>query len=283
MKVILVLTGGGVRGAFQGGVLYELMNNVDIEIEKIYASSIGAILAPLVINKKRELLKDIILSCKSLQQYTEKWPWWKGGTTLLSVFLRLGLYKRQTLTDKIWKSLSQKERAIANEKCNIVAWDVCKRSNRWFGDHEDPDDLLQGIEASCALWMFTPPVKIQGNYYVDGGACYFLPIEKLLGKERPKTTILVVNTRVPHRESSNPRKPSNILELMYDIHDASVNTTCDIQMNILKGLYRDQVIVVSPEEDIFSSSLDINPNKIEKSFEMGRSKSKEMFKKLNVQ
>ena len=49
----IVLCGGGVKGTFQSGFLTELINSEKYDIQTIYASSVGSLLAPAVANIKR--------------------------------------------------------------------------------------------------------------------------------------------------------------------------------------------------------------------------------------
>ena len=60
--VDVVLCGGGIKGAFQAGFLYALLESGKYEIDNIYAVSVGALIAPLLANKRKDLIKDMFFN-----------------------------------------------------------------------------------------------------------------------------------------------------------------------------------------------------------------------------
>jgi predicted acylesterase/phospholipase RssA len=266
-KVVLVLTGGGARGAFQAGFVNELIASNLYEIEAIYASSVGSIIAPLVINKKTDMISDVTLKT-NLKKHIKKWPWWQGGSTFFSLFYRLGFFKKQTLSKYVWDSLSPVEKQIAHEKCRVVAWNLTKRRNEWL------QASSKAIEASCALWLFMPPVEIGDNLYVDGGACHFLPVEPLLEKKTPYK-IIVISTLCKEPNKSK-FVPGNVIELLYQLHDSTLDYNYILQVNALKEMYGDQVVIIEPEEDLFTNTLELDETKMHQAFYNGSIKFKEL-------
>jgi predicted acylesterase/phospholipase RssA len=275
----LVLCGGGVKGTFQAGFLTELINSEKYDIQSIYASSIGSILAPIVANKRVDLLKDIFMSINNISDLIEKWPWYYFPRLLKGLHLILfkyGIYKNNKLPDKMWNCLSMDEKINANKICKVVAWNICKKQQCWFGGNDNIDELLIGIKASCNLWLLVPPFKHNNEIYTDGGACYFNPINLLL-ENKTSNKILFIDTDTRIIEDLKI-KPRNAIELMYVLHDNVIDILGQKQIDELKEMYKDQLIIIRPDKNIFKNNMELDKYKMNKFFEAGRKK----FFTLNI-
>jgi predicted acylesterase/phospholipase RssA len=278
-KIVLVLPGGGVKGSFQAGFLHELIKQDKYEIEMIYASSIGSILAPLVANRRLDVLKDVFYEVGSFDEVFDEWPWYYFPWILrglMPLFFKMGMYKKHHIVDIVWNKLSDKEKRIACDKSRVTAWNIMTKEQDWFGgDDCETSDFYKGMVASTALWLLVPPVEHKGSYYMDGGSCVFYPIEPLM-KNKTNHRVIFLDTSI--RTIEPPKKlPSNALELMYILHDSSLDIVAKMQETRLKEVYGDQLIMVRPEYDIFVSSTEFNKAKIEQNFEMGRQKYFQLF------
>jgi predicted acylesterase/phospholipase RssA len=55
LKVRVVLPGGGAKGAWQVGFLKELLASGEVEIDKVYGTSVGAGISPFVAANRMDL------------------------------------------------------------------------------------------------------------------------------------------------------------------------------------------------------------------------------------
>lgn len=271
-KITLVISGGGVRGSFQAGFLHALIESNKYEIEEIHATSIGSILAPLVINERKEALKKIF---EDIQNFSDIFTtWWFPLLRFLNIFLRLGVFRSLNLPERVWDNLDDNEKVKAANRCYISAFNYSKNKEHWFGGKGDTADLLQGLKASTALWLLVPPYRIENDYYVDGGSCNLFPFSLLLqknidNKEKPDRKIIFIDssTRTAKSERSYPR---NALDLMFNLHDETLNNLGSLQLELLKTKYKHNLVVIRPEEDLIRSNIDFNKEKMRQFFLEGQ-------------
>jgi predicted acylesterase/phospholipase RssA len=267
-KVTLVISGGGVRGSFQAGFLYALLESNKYEIEEIHATSIGAILAPLAINGKKDALKNIYEDIKAFNDIFTKWWFPISIFKFFNIFLKLGMFKSLDLPEQMWNTLEKDEQIKAANKCRISSFNYSKNKEDWFGGDGDTDKFLNGLKASTALWLLVPPFKIENQFYIDGGSCNLFPVNLLLNSNTSDRKIIFIDnsTRNPKIERTEPK---NALDLMFNLHDESLNNLGSLQLELLKIKYKDNLVIIRPEEDIFKNNIDFDKNKMKRFFHEG--------------
>ena len=70
MKLILALAGGGIKGVFQLSVLKTIFDDPEsskIEIEEIYASSVGALISPYILTKRFKEALELVRNLRSIE------------------------------------------------------------------------------------------------------------------------------------------------------------------------------------------------------------------------
>jgi predicted acylesterase/phospholipase RssA len=279
-KIILVLTGGGVKCSFQIGFLIELLKHDKFEIELIYGCSFGALLAPLVANKRLDILVCFFDIIKSIDQVAINWPWYyfprlfKG---IHNIFFNKGYYQDLKVTDILWNLLSEEEKINASQKCRIPAWNLINKKQDWFGGNSNIIDFYNGIKASIALWLFVKPYKYKDIIYTDGGSCFLHPVEPLIKDKVKHKKILFIDSCTRELKPLE-QDPPDALSLMYHLHDININTIGKMQLTKLKEIYNKRVIIVKPDIDLLKNTLDFDKNRIFSNIELGKKKYIEMFK-----
>ena len=264
MKVVLVLCGGGVKGSFQAGFLHAMIEHDKYEVELIFGSSIGAIMAPIVANKRLDLLEKLVYDLNGLNDFCKKWPFWECFPT----FRKMGYYKKNNLSQIVWNSLSIDEKCIANNKCRLVAWDIQKRNEKWFGGHPYNNNVLEGMTASSNLWLLVPPYQ---DTYLDGGSCNIYPIDPLFNGSFSHAHVFFIDSSTrEHKETYT--SPRNAIELMYQLHDSVIDEMGALKLDVLKNTFGNNLEIIRPDNDIFESPIDFDREKMKKSFEDGRQK-----------
>lgn len=268
IKVRIILPGGGVKGAFQAGFLYNLIETNDFNIDCIYGTSIGSILAPIVINNRSDLLKQIFESITSLHDTLDKWNFLSNYFSFIYIFFKLGKYKSVKLIDTVWNKLSVNERENANSKCKVSAWDLLNRSMSVFSGN----DLYHGIKASCSLWLTVPPYKYKNNIYIDGGAGEVFPLDYIMSDSDGYDGIYILLDCSSRNLKKRNTIPKNALELMYELQSCSSELLIKENIERLKEKLGEKLLHVYPQDDIFTHNMDINKSKMLKSFIMGQKK-----------
>ena len=280
-KIRILLPGGGVKGSYQLGFLNQLFKEYpDIEIDAIYGCSIGSILSPFVANKKMKKVIDIFNNIKTIDDVIErrtffgiKMPDWIILNLLFFIF-QFGAYKRVSLVDKIKENLNEDELKIAGEKSHVVAYNYTDNTREWFSG----DNLIDGIRCSSALWMGVPPIKLSnGKIYSDGGVTELFPVSYIM-EHHEKTNFdgrylfVDLDTR---EHIKNPPAKTGIDYLLY-LQNASCNDLAIIELKKLQDYLGDKLIMVKPDKNIFTNSLEINQVKMKEFFDMGVEKAKKL-------
>jgi predicted acylesterase/phospholipase RssA len=277
-KITLVLPGGGIKGSFQVGFLIELLKSNKYEITTIYGSSFGALLAPIVANKRIDLLINLFNMIDSFDEIATSWPWYyfpRIFNGIHNIFCRKGYYKDLNLASIVWDNLSKQEQLHASKICKISAWNVTQKRQDWFGGNDNVIDFYNGIKASMSLWLLVPPFIYKNNIYTDGGSCLFYPIDHLLNK-KINQEIFFVDSCTREIKVLN-KEPTNALSLMYHLHDSCIDTIGKFQIEKLKNLYKKNLVIVRPDEDIFDNSLEYDKNKILINIALGKKKFNELY------
>jgi predicted acylesterase/phospholipase RssA len=264
-KIRLILTGGGIKGSFQAGFIHNLLLSNAFEIDMIYATSVGALMSPLVACNKPSLIERCINSLKNIYDVVDDWPWYYFPRILgkLLIMFKMGRYRNVKMVDIIWNSLTKEEKDIATSKCRIVAWDVQNRKPEIFGE-EGKDELYHGIKASCALWLLVPPYKYKDKLYCDGGAGEIFPLEYIIDNDKDYEGDYILIDCSPRYITPLSSTPSNAIELMYELQ--WVSTEILALKNIL------ELNIICPYETVFYNCLDIDDKKIKYAFLLGKEK-----------
>jgi predicted acylesterase/phospholipase RssA len=274
----LVLCGGGVKSTFQIGYLIELLQS-GIEIDEIYASSMGSILAILVANKRIDLLETLYDHITKLSDPFTKWPWYYISN-YISMFFRLGMYKKNNLVNLVWDKLSDQEKEIAKNTCNIATWNILEKKQEWFGGKNTSiTDFYNGLTASCSLWLLVPPLAYKNSYYLDGGCCDFFPINPLIDTSLKGDQKVIFLDSCTRDHKPLDKLPTNAIDLMFNLHDICLDRIGEMQLEKLHHKYQENLMIIRPEYDILANTLDFDKLKMAKNIILGREK----FKKTEIE
>jgi len=182
-KIGLIVEGGGMRGAFSGGVMVGLENlGLTDAFDYIYASSSGSCAGAYFLSHQTEFGSSIYTEDLSGYKFIKPWKIHRAADIdyLCDVIFR---HKKKLNTKKIKASKTIFKIFVAdvnNGECT-------------FYTNKDKVDLIQAIKASCALPAFyNKPVTIGPNQLMDGRIEKALPIEDAISDGC--TDVLVVTT-----------------------------------------------------------------------------------------
>jgi predicted acylesterase/phospholipase RssA len=278
-KIRIILSGGGVRGAYQVGVLSSIMNSGKYEIDKVYGCSVGAIQSPLVAMGATDRLINFYKGLKTIDDVVErrsifgiKLPDW-DIIKYFSVLFKMGAYKRIKVDEMVAANLTKEELDAVKDKCHVVAFNVTNNTETWFTG----DKLLEGIKCSVALWYVVPPYKYHDDYYVDGGACEVFPLNYILNKEYETGEIdtfdgLYIFVDLDTRQYYTRTAPTNILGLMSNIHVSALCKVAELEENKLKRLLGDRLVIIRPDDNttVLRDTFDLDQTRIMQTIELGK-------------
>jgi NTE family protein len=172
-KIILVLSGGGMRGMAHIGVI-KAIESLGIHISEYVGASIGSLIGAMAAGglKAREMEE---IACRIRRQDIldpDYWGYlWKRGKIRSA-------YKGKKLHAFIKKNLPIDSFDELPKPFFANAVDINTGVNIFWGLDIFRDlPLHEAIYSSCAIPGIFPPKKIDGNYYVDGGIVDPFPIK----------------------------------------------------------------------------------------------------------
>jgi len=179
MKIGLVLSGGGIKGAYHLGVLQYLCHENKIEFDTIAGTSIGSIIGMLhEIGIEPKLVKDRFKNIK-LNSLTVLW----------NSIGRAGLISSDTLKELILKGVLESEETDLmqfkdlNKDIYVTATDLISGKLKIFSKKTDPEfSVLHSTLASSSYPMVFSPVEANDTIYTDGGIMNNFPADIIRDK-----------------------------------------------------------------------------------------------------
>jgi NTE family protein len=179
---VLVLGGGGMKGTAHVGV-WKALDEAGIVPDAIIGTSIGALIGASIAGGMgwrdlgelaRSLTREDIVSINRRAV-------WMGGVREEAVFD--GGHFRRYLS----KNLPLKSFAEAGIPLRVNAVSLMGCGEVWFGTGVREDvDPVDAVYASCAIPIYFPPLRLDGDVLVDGGILNVLPVKQAFewGAER---------------------------------------------------------------------------------------------------
>ena len=179
---VLVLGGGGMKGVAHVGV-WKAVEEAGIRPDAIIGCSIGALIGGAIsagmgwrqlAELARGLTKEDIVSIN-------KRAVWMGGVREEAVF------DGDHYRNWIRAHLPLRSFAAARIPLRINAVSLVRCEEVWFGTGLDETvDPVDAVYGSCAIPIYFPPLRLNGDVIVDGGVLDVLPVQHALdwGAER---------------------------------------------------------------------------------------------------
>jgi NTE family protein len=169
---VLVLGGGGMKGVAHIGV-WKALEEAGVRVDAVIGCSIGALIACSLAGGfgwrelakvARALTKDDIVNINRRAVLF-------GGVREEAVFD--GGHYRQWID----RNLPLKSFADARFPVRVNAVSLVTGDTRWFGTGVDTETaVVDAIYGSCAIPIYFPPLRLNGDVLVDGGVVDVLPI-----------------------------------------------------------------------------------------------------------
>jgi len=171
-RTVLVLGGGGMKGIAHVGV-WKAVEEAGIRPDALVGCSIGSLIAAAIAGGMgwRELAEVARgLTKEDIVQINRR-AVWMGGVREESVF------NGATYRGWIERNLPLKHFADARIPVRVNAVSLVRCEEVWFGTGVDEEvSPADAVYASCAIPIYYPPLKLNGDVLVDGGVLDTLPI-----------------------------------------------------------------------------------------------------------
>ncbi len=225
----LVISGGGCKGAFAGGVAEYLLQKEKRQYDIFVGSSTGALLIPLLsinkVNKIREVFtsvtqSDIYSTCPFIIKKNKD-----GSLKSVSIdhfnTVKMFLKRKKTfgehkaLRKTIKRVISPEDYKLIQESSKKVVVAVSNLSKttveyKYARDY-DYEDYIDWMWASSSFVPFMNLVEKNGFEYADGGFGNYLPIEEAIDLGATEIDVIVLN---PRRRIRSGIKVNNAFDLL---------------------------------------------------------------------
>lgn len=276
-KVGLVLEGGSLRGLYSAGVLDIMMDN-DINIDCIVGTSAGALFGPNYFSNQRgRAIRYNKRFCKDRRNIS-MWSFLLTGNVVNKNFAYYRITKEFDVFDNDTFMKSGKELYVT--ATNIKTGNC---------DYFKIDDVLKDMEklrATSAIPIMTRPVKIDDDYYLDGGVSDSIPVRKCL--ELGCDKVIVVLTQpdgyVKRKISDKKVRAVKFIFKKYPkLVDRMLNRHNDYNecIKYIEELEKDgKAFVIRPSEKLDIDLIERNPDKLESIYQIGIKDMKKKIKSL---
>jgi len=231
-----VISGGGSKGAFAGGVAQYLIEDLNKEYDMYYGTSTGSLLVSHLALRKVEKIKDVYTSVNQksifsncpfiikkkfgedvieISHFNVLKNFWRGSKTFgESKNLKKLLKRVFTEEEFVFLKNSNKEIVVtvSNLSLNTVEYKSINECTY--------EDFCDWIWISCNYIPFMSLVKKDGCEYADGGFANMIPIEEAIKNGATEVDAIILHTETPLYNRLPARSPftalTNLFAFMMD-------------------------------------------------------------------
>ncbi|MFH1238977.1 MAG: patatin-like phospholipase family protein [bacterium] len=272
---VLICQGGGGKGSWEAGFIYELCRNFGFSFKVLIGTSVGSINCALYLqclaDQSFERLKQLWLNIGSNEIFK---------LDLSKLISQWSLSNQGRLREIIEENINQADiNKIINKQRKLLYIDACEyKKNNFYpyqfcfgpvsGSQTIKDDislLTEALLASSAMPLFYPPIRHKGMLLYDGGLCATNPL-----------SLANTNTGLEKAIVLSPIKKGDIYKVgILDFWDIQlVNRIINMQ-NYLSGLTKKpKVHFVVPGKQLTASVVEFNKNSCKINFALGQNDAK---------
>lgn len=281
MKTAIVLEGGGLRGAYTAGVCaWFIENNLEFDIH--IGISSGAMHACSLAMKDIKLLHD------SSVDYAVH-----PNNVGLRAFLNEGTpvgynYMFDEILTKKLNLTAERLREI-DSLVEFGIYRLAVQKTEWYNQN-DMDDKIKLLQAACTLPIAGRNVKVNGEWFMDGGVTTMIPVERAL--EHKVDRMIVVTTKPSNFvRKDNGSVTQFFLDLFYFKYKTLLQDfrkrkdVYNREMELVRKLEKEGMIIhIHPSKDFGAKRFSATLEQVQSMYDLGRSdceaKKKTIFKFL---
>jgi predicted patatin/cPLA2 family phospholipase len=201
-KKALVVSGGGAKGAWAGGVIQYLLEDKEKDYDLYVGTSTGSLLAPLSSIRELSILKEGYTSITSKDIFSLN-PFNDDGSIRKWNAIKRVLSSKKTLgeTDNLRELIKEhfKEKHFEKlyksdkEVIAVVSNLTDKRVEYKSSNENKYEDFVDWLWASCNAPIFTSIVEKDDNQYADGGIYEQIPIQVAIENGATEIDVIVLS------------------------------------------------------------------------------------------
>lgn len=268
MKTAIVLEGGGLRGAYTAGVCAWFIEN-NIEFDLHIGISSGAMHAFSLAMKDVKLLHDSSVDYSVLPNNV-------GWRAILREGTPVGYnFMFEELLTKRLNMTADRIRSIPS----LVEFGVYRlaiQKTIWY-NQSDVDDKIKLLQAACTLPIAGRNVKVNDEWFMDGGVTTMIPVERALEHQADK--IVVVTTKPSNfvRKDNSPLTQF-LLDIIYGKYKILLQDfrkrkdVYNREMDLVRQLEKEgKVVHLQPSKDFGAKRFSATLEQVQNMFDLGKS------------
>ena len=285
-KVAVSISGGGEKGAYGVGVVKYLIEVMDLRVDTWVGVSVGALIGSLMCQYSEE--EKLAASAELERIFTtvkteDIHEGWFLGYLGAALFSKPSLRCTKPLRELIDKHLDEDRVRVSGKEFRCGA--VSMTSGNYEVFTEQTIMLKKAVEASASFPFMFEPVRMDSEWYADGGVRSVTPIKAAI--DAGADVIYAVTLQPEEPEDEYPSKPV--------WHDAAIRTL-DLQSEaiIAKDIKLAQAYTrlanagigskkpveihhIRPAKTLPTTLLEFNPEEAKKLVEMGYADAKRIL------
>lgn len=276
----LVISGGGSKGAFSGGLVENLIKLKNKEWDILIGTSTGSLLVPLISIKEIDKLKEKYTSVTNKDIFNIRPFKQNGKIRILNLLMRVitgktSIGQGKNLRKNIENIFTEKDfiKSIEmNKTINITVGNVTTANSEYKSQKEcGYKDFCDWMLASCSVPIAFEVIKKNGYEYLDGGIFDNVPIQRAIDLGAEEIDVIILSEK---NKDMSKWKSKNIFNVMFRILDIlSLGVTRDdIQLGKLKGELKNINInyyYLPDNFDVGAGTVVFDPVVMKKWWEMG--------------
>jgi len=296
----LVISGGGSKGAFAGGVAEYLIRDLKRHYEIFVGTSTGSLLIPhLSINKLEKIRKaytsvgqhDIYSTCPfTIQRLADGTI--KSGINhfnTIKMFLKgkKTLGEHNNLLDTIKRTVSREDFQEVQETNPLVIVTVSNLSTNKveykYARDCTYEDFCEWMWASTSFVPFMTVVEKNGFEYADGGFGNYIPIEEAINLGAKVIDVIVLSPRHRHQVKTKTKNAFDVFLRSMQFMNYQLGRH-DVLIGHLESIYNNDVkvnFIFSPRE-LTQYSFFFDPAEMRSWWQEGYEYAKMKFSKHQV-
>jgi len=293
----LVISGGGSKGAFAGGVSQHLIQDLKREYDIFIGTSTGSLLIPHISIKDIDKIKNVYTNVTQQDIYSQcpfKVKKLKDGSTETSInhlnTIRMFLKRKKTfgehknLRETIQKVVSPEDFIKIQQSGKHVIVTVSNLSTNKveykYAKDCSYEDFCDWMWASASFVPFMSIVEKNGYEYADGGFGNYIPIEEAINLGAKVIDVIVLSPRHHHVVKAPTKNAFDVLMRSMQFMNYQLGRH-DILIGHLESIYNDDVkvnFIFSPRE-LTEHSFMFDPDQMKSWWQEGYEYAKVKFGK----
>jgi predicted patatin/cPLA2 family phospholipase len=227
----LVISGGGSKGAFAGGVAQYLIEDLKREYQMFLGTSTGSLLVSHLALNKIDKIKSVYTSVNNddifdvcpfiiktkhgtqniaINHFSVLRNLLRGSKTFGESYNLKALIK-QTITEQDFSLLKKSGKDIVVTVSNLSLNQVEYKSLKNF----DYEEFCEWIWISCNYTPFMSLKKKNGCEYADGGLGNMVPIEEAIKRGATEVDAIILQTEVNQLNRMPSKNPFSLMTNMF--------------------------------------------------------------------